>query len=282
MVEERSHDAVLDKRTVSAHRTIVIGDVHGCLEELDELLRLVDYRAGRDDLGFVGDLVDRGPDSLGVVRRVRELAKHGAWCVLGNHDEKHVRFRRHAKSASSTTIPNPVKFSAKRNAEHWRLTDEDVQFLASLPLTHWLEETLVVVHAGFSPKYPMRDDRQTQDICTRIRYVDSAYAMVSKGPGDPGAPPDTAHWATHWSEEADVIYGHHVVSLTNVVHNSASLDCGTAHGIDTGCCYGGRLTAMVLRPANSSGVEVPEVVQVQAKAKYANRLNIRTGTLYSP
>ncbi|HEX8909086.1 MAG TPA: metallophosphoesterase, partial [Anaeromyxobacteraceae bacterium] len=54
-------------------RTIVVGDVHGCLEELDELLRLVELRPGFDRLVFVGDLLDRGPDSLGVVRRAREL-----------------------------------------------------------------------------------------------------------------------------------------------------------------------------------------------------------------
>jgi predicted phosphodiesterase len=72
-------------------RTIVIGDVHGCLRELEALLERV-RPGGGDALWFAGDLVNRGPDSAEVVRLVRGL---GARTVMGNHDHKHVRYRRH-------------------------------------------------------------------------------------------------------------------------------------------------------------------------------------------
>ena len=73
---------------------IFIGDVHGCLEELITLLSRLEYNSACDTLVFVGDLVDRGPESVGVVRHVRELqAEHGqekVQCVMGNHEEKYV------------------------------------------------------------------------------------------------------------------------------------------------------------------------------------------------
>ena len=64
-------------------RRIFVGDLQGCLEELDDLLERVEFRPGVDELHPVGDLVNRGPDSLGVLRRLRELDAGG---VLGNHD----------------------------------------------------------------------------------------------------------------------------------------------------------------------------------------------------
>ena len=75
-------------------RTIIIGDVHGCLDELDELLALIRPAAG-DHIHFLGDLVDRGPDSLGVVRRVRALFSEfpGSVCIAGNHEDKALRYR---------------------------------------------------------------------------------------------------------------------------------------------------------------------------------------------
>ena len=78
---------------MTALRTIFIGDVHGCLTELDALLACLEPREG-DRLCFTGDLVDRGPDSLGVVRRVRALLAQfpGSACIIGNHEEKTLRY----------------------------------------------------------------------------------------------------------------------------------------------------------------------------------------------
>src|SRR5512138_2797540 len=117
---------------VVPRRTIVVGDVHGCLEELDDLLVTAGYTPGKDRLVFLGDLLDRGPDPVGVVRRVREL---GAECVLGNHEEKHLRYAAHeARRRDDPGYRNPMRrFDARRAGEHARLTRDDLLWLAGLP-----------------------------------------------------------------------------------------------------------------------------------------------------
>ncbi len=230
--------------------TIVIGDVHGCLEELDELLAAlgVGHR-----LVFLGDLMDRGPDPVGVVRRVREL---GAECVMGNHDEKHVRYGRHqAKRRADPTYKVPMKpLYGERLAQHEALGDDGVAWLAALPLSIDLGGPWRAVHGGVVPK--RRFDKQNPAVMLRCRFVDEAGAMLSATE----APPGGRHWATVWPGPESIVYGHHVHDLDQprVDHPFDGVTCA---GIDTGCCFGGKLTAYV--------VETGEVVQVPARRAYA-------------
>ena len=76
-------------------RFLVMGDIHGCLKEFNELVEKMQYEQGRDRLVLLGDLTDKGPDSLGVVRRAREL---GAMCIRGNHDDKVIRIASYFRS----------------------------------------------------------------------------------------------------------------------------------------------------------------------------------------
>jgi hypothetical protein len=235
-------------------RTIVVGDVHGCLEELDELLRAL--QCGEDDrLIFAGDLMDRGPDPVGVVRRVREL---GAACVQGNHDEKHVRWARHeAKRRADAKYKNPMRMSPERQKDNAALRDEDVAWLGALPKMIKLDEKWIVVHAGLEAGLPLA--RQKEAAMLRLRYVDARGRFLAiKGPGD--MPEGGAIWATRWTGPESVIYGHAVHDLATPRHDepTAGVECW---GIDTGCCFGGRLTAFL--PATK------EIVQVAAKQKYA-------------
>src|SRR5262245_32731462 len=106
-------------RSTSAPRTLVIGDVHGCLDELRALVA----KAGAtvdDDIVFVGDLVAKGPDSVGVVGWARE---RGAAAVLGNHDD-HVL---HARAGDARAKDHHLKVAAA-------LTEADADWLAALPL----------------------------------------------------------------------------------------------------------------------------------------------------
>lgn len=81
----------LDESTLDkSQRIFVVGDVHGCLQEFDALLSNINYNATTDKLILMGDMVAKGPDSLGVVRRAKEL---GALCVRGNHEDKVIRFK---------------------------------------------------------------------------------------------------------------------------------------------------------------------------------------------
>ena len=73
-------------------RNIIIGDVHGCLDELKELINKLEL-SSTDNLFFIGDLIDKGPDSVGVVKYVYELSKlYSTVLILGNHEEKFLRF----------------------------------------------------------------------------------------------------------------------------------------------------------------------------------------------
>jgi bis(5'-nucleosyl)-tetraphosphatase (symmetrical) len=231
--------------------TIVIGDVHGCLEELDELLALANpHRNHR--LVFLGDLVDRGPDPAGVVRRVREL---GAECVMGNHDEKHIRWARHqTRAKADPTYNNPMKpLSVERAAQHEQIGEDGIAFLASLPLTIDLGNGWFASHAGAAPNRPFADQKPA--VLLRCRWVDDKGAMISQAERPEGA----RHWAEMWSGAESLVYGHHVHGRETIHidrHPSA-----TCVGIDTGCCFGGRLTAYV--------VESGDVIQVPARREYA-------------
>ena len=240
-----------------AVRTIVVGDVHGCLEELDELLRLVELRPGFDRLVFVGDLLDRGPDSLGVLRRARELR---AMSVLGNHEAKHLRWARHeAWRRRDPSHRNPIRpFSPERMAEHHRLSSEDLAWLAGLPTVLRIDRGWAVIHGGLSPR--RRLEAQVPDEVIRMRLVDADGYMVAQRRGE--VPPHLSPWATRWRGPESVIYGHHVHDLDEprVDQPSPGVRCV---GLDTGCCYGGRLSALLL-PSE-------EIVSVRARDAYAVR-----------
>lgn len=233
-------------------RTIVIGDVHGCREELDELLARLAPRTS-DRLVFLGDLMDRGPDPVGVVRRVRAL---GAECVYGNHEDRHVRWAAHeAKRHARPGYVNPMKSMSEHDRRaNAALSDEELEWMAALPA--WIElDEIVAVHAGFEPRRPLAEQKRAA--ACRVRWVDAEGKMA--GHDDPRVPPPgTYRWAERWSPSS-VVYGHHVLDLREPTVDRPAP--GVEHwGIDTGCCYGGRLSALVL----------PEraLVQVDARRAY--------------
>ncbi len=238
-------------------RTIVVGDVHGCLDELDELLRTVSLRPGFDRLVFVGDLLDRGPDSIGVLRRDLEL---GALSVLGNHEATHLRWARHeAWHRRDPSHQNPVRpLPPDRMAEHRRLTPPDMAWLSSLPTVLRLDRRWAVIHGGLSPR--RRLDAQVPDEVIRMRLVDPEGQMVARRRG--AIPPHLAPWATRWRGPESIIYGHHVHGLEEPRLDQPAPDVRCV-GLDTGCCYGGRLSALLL-PAE-------EIVSVPARAAYGAR-----------
>lgn len=200
------------------NRTILIGDVHGCIDELAALLRAC-AASRSDEVILVGDLVAKGPDSAAVVQLARES---GFAAVLGNHDE-HV-----------LTIRQTGVVSIKR-AHHAdvaaTLSEADVRWLHSLPL--WLAkeaagQKLLVVHGGFVPGVPLR--AQPRKYLLNLRSI--------KEDGTPSRKLDGTPWASMWAGPAHVVFGHDALrGLQQYPH---------ATGLDTGCVYGQRLTALVL------------------------------------
>ncbi len=212
-------------------RTLIVGDVHGCAAELDALLERLAVGAD-DQLVFVGDLVARGPDSRGVLGRVRSL---GARAVVGNHEERLLA----ARDARSRGQPGPRLSPAHRRVLR-ELDDEDWAQLESLPLSVDLPgHDLRVVHAGIVPGVPL--DEQDPWLVTHIRTIDADGIPSHRFGG--------ALWAEHYVGGPHVVFGHNARKEPQL-HPDAT-------GIDTGCVYGGRLTALVLE----AGQKPPPVAE---------------------
>lgn len=242
-------------------RTIVIGDVHGCIVEFQALvdkLRL----APEDNLILIGDLMDKGPDPVACVRYARELK---AEMVLGNHEEKHLRWRKHQeRKTQDPKYKVPMKLPEDYAAQNAALSDEDIAWL--LDRDFLIRVTLldhdrdwVLVHGGLTPGENINDP--TNDVL-RVRWVSTVTGkMVPVDVEHPNnMPPDTKWWMEVYAGRENVVYGHaaHGLQEPRVDRNALGAECW---GIDTGCAYGGSLTALVL--------ETREVVQVKAQKAYS-------------
>lgn len=205
----------------SAARHIFIGDVHGCLDELEALLRTLRPSAD-DSVVLVGDLVAKGPDSQGVVALARE---RGALGVRGNHDEAVLRYRRAQRGGEP-----PPKLKKAHLAAAQSLEEADWVYLEALPLSLRFDALRVlVVHAGLLPGVPL--ERQSpEDLMTMraVRPDGSASSKLDEG----------ERWARLWPGPERVVFGHDAISGLQRER--------FATGLDTGCVYGGELTALVL------------------------------------
>lgn len=215
-------------------RTIIVGDVHGCLDELLTLVSRCGYAAG-DRLILVGDLVAKGPDSIGVVSWARESRVEA---VLGNHEEHVLRARRD---------PAGAKPKHRRLAE--ALGAEDASWLEALPLSlaagEWREKPLVVVHAGLVPGVAIKDQQREHLLNLRSVTPEGAPSKAIEG----------APWASLWTGPEQIVFGHD--SLRGLQQYP------WATGLDTGCVYGRRLTALILPEGR--------LVSVSARHAYASR-----------
>lgn len=218
-------------------RTIVVGDVHGCADELQRLLHDCGYVRG-DRIVLVGDVVAKGPDSQAVVQLLRE---EGGRAVMGNHDEHALKAREEARHGE--------RVKAERQQLIDTLTDEDWAFLEALPLFLRLgperagEADTVVVHGGVVPGVAI--ERQDREHLLTLRSIRKDGTPSKKIEGRP--------WAAVWAGPERIVFGHDAVRGLQQEP--------MATGLDTGCVYGGKLTALVL----------PErrVVSVSARRVYA-------------
>jgi bis(5'-nucleosyl)-tetraphosphatase (symmetrical) len=227
-------------------RTIIVGDIHGCIDEFEELLRVLSYDKRSDRLILLGDLIDRGPDSLGVVQKARKM---GLECVMGNHEYKFLKWWK--SSGSQADVYDRKDF-------YTRFTDEDVNYIFRMP-TYIKLDGAVIVHAGLKPGIPV--SAQSKDDLMYLRYTDSEKRFISlKKVAKIGKEAAGAHfWTEFWYGPDSVVYGHNVHSMTDPLIEEV-IPGVTCYGLDTGCCFGGKLTALVW--------ETKEIVQVQAKRTY--------------
>lgn len=219
----------------------IIGDVHGCAFELETLLTRLGYADGVHPEGrtavFVGDLVDRGPDSPGVLRRVMSMVKSGhALCVPGNHENKFGRYLKGRKVQHTHGLAETVEQFAGESEE---FTQEVAEFVDGL-VSHYVLDggKLVVCHAGLPEKYHGR---------TSGRVRSHALYGDTTGETDEFGLPVRYPWAEDYRGSAAVVYGHTPVPQATWLNNTICLD--------TGAVFGGKLTA--LRWPERELVDVP-------------------------
>jgi protein phosphatase len=245
-VEEIEHATVVTEKRLNdlTHLTgpfDIIGDVHGCSAELEALLAGLGYVDGVHPQGrtavFVGDLVDRGPDSPGVLRRVMSMVKSGnALCVPGNHENKYGRYLRGRKVQHTHGLAETI---AQMEGESEEFRREVGEFLDGL-VSHYVLDggRLVVCHAGLPEKYHGR---------TSGRVRSHALYGETTGETDEFGLPVRYPWAEDYRGRAAVVYGHTPVPEATWLNNTICLD--------TGAVFGGKLTA--LRWPERQLVDVP-------------------------
>lgn len=235
LLKRRKKNAIEARSVPAGTRVYAIGDIHGCRDEFDRLLELIvaDSRdfGGNLRLVLLGDLVDRGPDSAGVVARALDLASVTAQCTVlkGNHEEAMLASLDGtvdprgwlsyggSQTLESYGIARAEQFSAKfdlarRMAE--AIPSEHIAFLRGLP-DHVVIGDYLFVHAGIRPGVPLK-----QQVAADLRWIRGGFLDS-----------DVDH-------SCIVVHGHTISAEPDARANRI--------GIDTGCYAGGPLTALVL------------------------------------
>jgi serine/threonine protein phosphatase 1 len=200
----------------SKKRTLIIGDVHGCFQELTHLLISIKYQYKTDQLIFVGDLINKGPASREVLEFV---FNHKAQVVIGNHEMGLIRYiDQDIKDGHSLST---VKLSLGKDLHFW------INWMRSLP--SFIEyDDFTIVHAGKIPNKQFSEDDRTI-LCT-MRTCDKS----SKDFQNPVNPP----WYVLYHESKLIVYGHN--AALGLVERENSI------GLDTGCVYGRQLSLLSL------------------------------------
>ncbi len=263
-----------------------IGDVQGCDDELGALLAALRYSPDRDRLWFVGDLVNRGPESLAVLRRIRSLGD-AATVTLGNHDLHLLAVAFGSARARSDDTLGEILAAQDR--------DPLLEWLAGRPLFH--EDTALnacMLHAGLAPQWDLQLARQCArefesglrsnpeqlfsrlygdqpdrwdeirnneerlrfiaNCFTRLRYVDADGRLMLRAKGSPKKSQAKALIPWFESQQARwrgprIVFGHW--STLGFFSNA------DVTGLDTGCVWGGALTALRLDEPDAKPVQVP-------------------------
>ena len=200
-------------------RTLFIGDVHGCANELETLITAFDPRP-EDRLIGLGDLINRGPDSVAVMDLVR---RHGILCILGNHE---------ARLLAAHRRQDPALLKAKDFPTFKNLRPADFETIARWPHVFAIPSLKVIaVHGGFQPGLPWK--KQDPAVVLRIQVLDALNRPAKRSDVPDGRP-----WADTWTGPEHVIYAH-TPRPKPLLHAKAT-------GLDTGCVYGHTLTALSL------------------------------------
>jgi bis(5'-nucleosyl)-tetraphosphatase (symmetrical) len=263
-----------------------IGDVQGCFRELELLLEKLEFSADRDTLWFAGDIVNRGPESLRTIRFIKSLGDN-AVTVLGNHDLHLLALANgRGKQGKKDTIRDILEAADRNELLNW---------LQHRPLMHYDEKhNVCMVHAGIHPTWTIADAlgyageveailqsdksheffhhmygdkpprwssqlkgwdrlRFITNVFTRMRYCDEKGRLTLREKGSPDKqPPGIIPWfsvADRRNADTGIIFGHWSTLKNPNIEN--------LYPLDTGCLWGGELTAIKVNSKMSKYIQVP-------------------------
>lgn len=192
-------------------RMLAIGDIHGCLAELDQLLEQVAPTA-EDQLVFLGDYIDRGPDSAGVIDRLLQLRDHlpRTVCLRGNHEQMLLDFLDNRNPGAFLANGGAETIASYQKDDRWPPPAAHLEFFRDLR-TLYVTEDFIFVHAGLRPGISLEEQDQEDLLWIRWEFLES-----------------DADWGK------PVVFGHTPRQTPLLKPNRI--------GIDTGCVYGRQLT----------------------------------------
>ena len=249
----------MDEQHLPSHnkRLIFIGDVHGCKDELEHLLKKVDFSHKHDHVVLVGDMIAKGPGSAGVIKLAQKI---GASCVRGNWEDKLLLAVAEAEDRHALVAGNDddddenatIDFLDEESKSHGnpklrrlakQFTKKEINYMSQCPVILRVGPVphlgpLVAVHAGLVPDTKLED--QDPFHVMNMRSIDLKTRIPSSSHS--GTP-----WEKFWNhrqskmkhgERTTVVYGHNRKKGLNIHEYS--------YGLDTGCASGGKLTALVV------------------------------------
>jgi len=210
---------------------IIYGDIHGCYSEFISLRNKIN--PNQNDIEVcVGDILTKGQDSL---KTLDFIIKNNIKSVLGNHEDKILRYLKHSKLAKQ----NPIKLdNDEQNIIH-NLTNQHISYLIQLPL--FLQYyNITIVHGGIHNNMDLNNlSKREKEQVLRMRYLDQDEKYLALGKEDE----NSIFWADIYTgNQGFIVYGHD--------WSKEPRKSKYALGIDTGCVYGNKLTAVVFRKIN--------------------------------
>ena len=219
---------------------VIYGDIHGCLEELEEIRKLIPKNSFEIS---VGDILDKGPYPVEALRYAK---KNKIFTIMGNHEYKHIR----------KYWGRNVKLDEDQQKVYPKLKQEDFEFIESMPFFLKLNH-LTILHAGITNWIRLNNPPlNIMTLLLFLRDVDENDKFLPLNHNNPNA----KFWADVYNgHEGFVAYGHS--PFREIKKNKFSA------GIDTGCVYGNKLSALIIK--DTLNPQNYEIIQVDAKKQYS-------------
>ena len=243
--------------TKSPTRTIIYGDIHGCLEEFKTLRSELNITDADREIS-VGDLLDRGPFSNATLTYARE---NNIELVMGNHEYKYFRYQKHDEKFKLTGKKMEMSLKDDKLEIYNNLSKEDMEYIQEASFFIKIDN-LTIVHAGITNKIELDNaNKKELESLTRIRKLDENQKTLALN--------QTSFNSRFWTEfyeggEGVIVYGHDAVNKVKIDKHS--------FGIDTGCVYGNKLTALVITDTKDPMYSY-DIVQVSALKVYSQNKN---------